>query len=79
MKRLKPWLQIIIDNNDCDREVDLTITDDKKETRRGMFDKYEAELRSRKLSNSQQYDKAYPYTLHYHLLGLLYQLRHFKL
>lgn len=58
MKRLKSWLQIIIGNNDCDREVDLTITDDEKEIRRGMFDKYEAELRSRELSNSQQYDKA---------------------
>lgn len=58
MKRIKTWLKRIGGNKDSNREVDSTVSDEEKETRREMFDKYEAELRSRELSNSQQYDKA---------------------
>lgn len=58
MKKIKIWLNKIVSTNDSDREVDQTVTEEEKETRREMFDKYEAELRSRELSNSQQYDKA---------------------
>ena len=34
------------------------LSDPDKQIRREMYDRYEAELRSRELSNSQQYDKA---------------------
>lgn len=42
------------------RKVDKAVIEDDEqmELRREMFDKYESELRSRELSNSQQYDKA---------------------
>lgn len=58
IKRIEQCLCTILTDKSSHREVDKTVTDDEKETRREMFDNYEAELRSRELSNSQQYDKA---------------------
>ena len=58
MKLIKMSIQFFSGNNTSTRERDESLTDGDRNVRREMFDKYESELRSRELSNSQQYDKA---------------------